>query len=495
VCATQCNSEVGPGNVGANAPGRILAREGVTRLASMMTSRIPGIDDDRHTLLSWPEHEPLVALVSGRPHPRWARRSIIARPTVTYRFDGRSSLHGDVPVRFNETRFTNDPLHDLDLVLDASASWSDTPARSGWVGVLSYELGRLIEPAVRASPSRNAVTWPVIECFWCPAPRDPFAHAPSPSTQPLPLDVSVGDLAPTRTREAYLDDVRHVIEAIERGDIFQANLTQRWSATFRGAGRSFAMRALEIAQPWYGAIVETGVGRTVISLSPELFLDFDPTTRCAVTRPIKGTQAGHADPDRLAASVKDAAELHMITDLMRNDLGRVCELGSIRVDLERGIEAHPTVQHGVSEVSGRVREGLTRGELLRATFPAGSITGAPKIRAMQIIETLEPDARGPYCGAIGWFGDDGSMTLNVAIRTITIDGAPIVDAAGRASAHRIAGTLHYGAGGGIVADSTPEREYEEHLEKMAVLEQAICSFTPAARVNGAMLSSHGVRRR
>jgi para-aminobenzoate synthetase component 1 len=151
----------------------------------------------------------------------------------------------------------------------------------------------------------------------------------------------------------------------------------------------------------------------------------------------------------LRESVKDQAELNMIVDLERNDLGRVCEIGSVKVSEARVIEAHPTVYHGAATVEGLLRREVGLVELLRATFPGGSVTGAPKIRAMEIIEELEPTRRGPYCGAIGYLSADGSMEFNVAIRTMIVKD----------------GLVHIPVGGGIVADSAPAEEYEETLTK------------------------------
>ncbi|MEE8153446.1 MAG: chorismate-binding protein, partial [Phycisphaerales bacterium] len=156
--------------------------------------------------------------------------------------------------------------------------------------------------------------------------------------------------------------------------------------------------------------------------------------------------------------------LHMIVDLMRNDLGRVCEYGSVRVPQSRAIETHPTVHQGVAEITGSLRADVTLGRLLGATFPGGSVTGAPKIRAMQIIDELESICRGPYCGAIGWISDHGFTRLNMAIRTIALTGRRKTGAW-----DKMVGTLDYGVGGGIVADSQPIAEYRETLDKAAVL--------------------------
>jgi para-aminobenzoate synthetase component 1 len=160
---------------------------------------------------------------------------------------------------------------------------------------------------------------------------------------------------------------------------------------------------------------------------------------------------------QLRDSAKDQAELAMIVDLERNDLGRICETGSVKVTEPRVIEAHPTVYHGVATIEGQLRQDVTLVEVLRAMFPSGSVTGAPKIRAMQIIDELEPVRRGPYCGAIGYIDPDGSMQFNVAIRTMTIKD----------------GQVHIPVGGGIVADSNPEAEYEETLVKAQAMFAAV----------------------
>jgi para-aminobenzoate synthetase component 1 len=161
--------------------------------------------------------------------------------------------------------------------------------------------------------------------------------------------------------------------------------------------------------------------------------------------------------EQLRRSEKDQAELNMIVDLERNDLGRVCEVGSVRVTQLRTIEDHPTVYHGVATVEGILRAEVGLVNLLRATFPGGSVTGAPKIRAMEIIDELEPTRRGAYCGAIGWIGPGGAMELNVAIRTMMAKG----------------GRIHVPVGGGIVADSEPEGEYAETLVKARAMFEAI----------------------
>jgi len=183
-----------------------------------------------------------------------------------------------------------------------------------------------------------------------------------------------------------------------------------------------------------------------------------------LTRPIKGTRPRVGDPAadaaaaaELVASEKDNAELAMIIDLLRNDLGRVCRFGTVRVPNRRELETHPTVFHLVGSVVGELREGIGPAELLAATFPGGSITGAPKIRAMEIIDELEGAARGVYTGSVGWFGANGDAELNIVIRTVVWDG----------------GTAYVQVGGGIVADSTPQGEYQETLDKARALLEAL----------------------
>lgn len=388
--------------------------------------------------------------------------------------------------------FADDPLTDLQAVLDATArdyhpgtGQKLPPFDGGWIGYFSYDLGRTIEPAAAGNrqPSRDR-DWPLIELGWCP---DALIHdnlsgqwfmIGNPPLNPADLAAGawrsetdadepvVGTLQCRTTPDDYLQAVARTIEYIAAGDIFQANITQRFTAEFHGSPRRFAFSALESAAAWYGAYLELSPDRRVISVSPELFLQVDGREgrRRIVTRPIKGTRPGCDDPQHLADSAKDAAELHMIVDLMRNDLGRVCRLGSMRVEAGRMIETHRTVHHGVGQVAGTLGDDVSFSHLMRATFPGGSITGAPKIRAMQIIDELEPVQRGPYCGSIGYVSDHGNTCLNIAIRTILLSGQT-----DPARADHLDGVLDYSAGGGIVADSEPLAEYRESLDKTAVL--------------------------
>lgn len=257
------------------------------------------------------------------------------------------------------------------------------------------------------------------------------------------------------TRTEYLGAVNRVKEYISAGDVYQVNLSQRYSVPTAMHGWDVYSRLRARNPAEYAAFLNAGDFQ-VVSSSPETFLKYDPATRIAETRPIKGTRPRSADPkedarlaSELAASEKDLAENVMIVDLERNDLGKVCGFGSIRATELMAVESYPTVHHLVSTVTGRLREDMDSVDLISACFPGGSITGAPKIRAMEIINELEPVRRGVYTGSIGSVGFDGSVNLNIAIRTAIIKQ----------------GACHFHVGGGIVADSDPAAEYQETLDK------------------------------
>ncbi len=288
------------------------------------------------------------------------------------------------------------------------------------------------------------------------APAESADAAPQPSASNVEANFS-----PDEYRRA----VARCIEYIAAGDIFQVNLSQRF--VVHDAPQPLAIyRALRRRNPaWYAAYMSfhaEGQPCAVISSSPELFLRVRDGH--VVTRPIKGTRprTGDREIDAAAAanllkSPKDNAELAMIIDLLRNDIGRLCRFGSVRVTSPCSLETHPTVFHLAGTVEGDLRAGVGPADLLRATFPGGSITGAPKIRAMEIIDELEPSARGVYTGCVGTVGVDGSCEWNIAIRTILCVG----DAA----------SLQ--VGGGIVADSDPQEEYQETLDKARAMLEAI----------------------
>jgi len=282
------------------------------------------------------------------------------------------------------------------------------------------------------------------------------AAAPLP-----PVDWSPSTHAtPDQSPEAYQAAIRRVVDYIHAGDIFQANLSQRWRAEMpQGLSPFMLYRRLRDLSPAPFAAYLGLDGDAVLSSSPERFLALGRDGRVEA-RPIKGTRprgATAAEDEALAtellASDKDRAENLMIVDLMRNDLSRVCALGSVSVPELFTVEHFAQVHHLVSAVEGRLRPGQGPCELLAATFPPGSITGAPKVRAMEIIAELEPERRGPVFGAIGWIGWDGAMDLNVAIRTMTVSK----------------GNVAVRAGGGIVAESDALAEYDETVLKAGAM--------------------------
>ncbi len=418
---------------------------------------------------AWPADRALAMLHSGRPDGRFGRWSIIASPQTFQRpWPDPGCLAEVLAPR----------------AAAAAVGGGEIPFAGGWIGYLSYDLGRELEPAAGAPRAgrraRDDRGWPHAEFAWCPGAlvydgleRAWYAAGEAPSVaihagRSRAASFRAGSLCSALTRDEYLETVHRAIDYIAAGDIFQANVTQRLSGAFEGSTRALCARAMKQSAAWYGAYLELPEGRCLVSLSPELFLDVDAATGTVLTRPVKGTRPATAPREELLRSTKDEAELNMIVDLSRNDLGRVCEIGSICVPQPRRIETHPTVHHGVAEVAGRLRPGTTLESLLRAAFPAGSVTGAPKIRAMQVIDELEPVRRGPYCGAIGFVSPGRRAVFNVAIRTIALCGTR---PPGRWD--RLEGTLDYGAGGGIVADSVPEAEYRESLDKAEILRRVL----------------------
>ncbi len=365
---------------------------------------------------------------------------------------------------------------------------SPVPYRAGFLGWISYDIGRQIETL----PDRHGPTPGVpdvviaeYEALLVEDRRDkrlfltgacPVSEGPSRllarqsqildmmSDLPTP-DATDGpaaeDIQPDVGRDDHMDRVNRVLQYIRAGDVFQANLAQRFSGRLRvPAIEAYARLRAESPAP-YGCFMDLG-GPQVLSISPELFLR--RTGDRIETRPIKGTRPRASDPvedgllrDALASSEKEQAELAMIVDLLRNDLGRVAETGSVTVDEARALHAHPTVHHAVATVSARLGRDVHAADLVAATMPGGSITGAPKIRAMEILEELEDGRRGPYCGAAGWFGYDGDVALDILIRTLVVSE-------GRVSFH---------VGGGIVADSDAGEEYDETLVKAQALLAAL----------------------
>lgn len=386
-------------------------------------------------------------------------------------------------------------------VPELEQAWAE--ARSLWAGAgapprgvpvaagfLSYDLGRVwTRLPARACDDHG---WPELQfCFYDAVyrldaekqaatifARDEAAAvglavrlaAPAGPAPPVAA-ASLAGLHPDDEQDLYLRGVGRILEYLRAGDAYQVNLARRLSAAPAPADPLWMAAALRANAPaphaFYQAVDDAGgpdrPGRYLIGNSPERFLALDGAGQVE-TRPIKGTRARAAHPDldaaareALCAAPKERAEHVMIVDLERNDLGRVCRPGTITVSGLARVLLLPTVFHLVSTVSGSLRPDVGLAELLRATFPGGSITGAPKLRAMEIIEELEPVRRGPYTGATGWLGAAGDLDLAVAIRTALVSG----------------GRMTLSVGGGIVADSDPASELAE-TEAKARAFTALC---------------------
>ena len=329
----------------------------------------------------------------------------------------------------------------------ALAALETARAAGHWLaGAFSYELGYALEP--RLSPLM-------------PAERDgPLIQfgvydAPAP-TQSVAGRAYAGPLKPEWDEAAYGQRFKAVKTVIAAGDIYQANLSLRARFAFLGNPRALYEQLRAASQAPHCAFLDD-TSRQIVSLSPELFFEIGAGVIRA--RPMKGTRQrsgenDQADSAALAASAKDRAENLMIVDLIRNDLGRVARTGSVAVTDMFAVETYPALHTMVSTVTAKLRPDVTIADIVRALFPCGSITGAPKIRAMEILRGLEASPRGAYCGAIGFFAPDGSARFNVAIRTLTIQENQ--------------GTL--GLGGGVVQDSKEQAEYAECLLKARFFE-------------------------
>lgn len=323
--------------------------------------------------------------------------------------------------------------------------------RAGYflAGYAVYELGYMFEP--RLAPLAPVLEGPLLRFGVFDGPRRFDWHA-------VEGTASVSDLHPLLTFDAYRERFNQVIDYIRAGDVYQVNLTFPMAGSWLGDPVAL-FAALRTVQPApYGALVSLG-SETILSLSPELFFETEGSLIRA--RPMKGTAPRGASPEQdrraaadLASSVKDRAENLMIVDLLRNDLSRVSEMGSVRVTDLFTVERYPTLFQMTSGIEAELQRDIRLPELLRALFPCGSVTGAPKIRAMEVIRTLEDEPRGVYCGSIGMVSPDGEARFNVAIRTLTLAAS---------------GQAIFNVGSGLVFDSDARSEYDECLLKAAFL--------------------------
>ncbi len=409
------------------------------------------------------------------------------------------TAHGTAATVDGET-VVGDPFAVLERELAAHPlppGIAPVPFGGGAIGFLGYELGRVLErlPARHGAgdgtpdmlvglydtaavfDGRDRRAWVVSTGF---PEQDPTIRqaralargaalaaqvASAPDILPPPA-AGTAPWVPEMTRDRYRAQVARVLDYIRAGDIFQANFTGRFLAERPAGVGVFDLYRRLLARspaPFAACLTGDGGGYGIASASPERFLKLSADGHLE-TRPIKGTRprgrTGAEDAALaadLAASVKDRAENLMITDLLRNDIGRVARIGSVRVPSLCAVETFASVHHLVSVVEGRLRPGLGPVDALRATFPGGSITGAPKIRAMEIIDELEAARRGPYCGSAVWIGFDGAMDSSILIRTLTVTPTHVIAQ----------------AGGGIVADSDPGLEHDEMMTKITPLLRAV----------------------
>jgi anthranilate synthase component 1 len=349
------------------------------------------------------------------------------------------------------------------------------PFRGGWALFLGYELAAQVEPVLQLPPASGAL--PVAMALRCPAAllRDHasgecivVAEAGEEAwierivadcesarlATPMPAWSAPSELIEDPPRQ-FVDGVGRILDYLAAGDVFQVNLSRGWLAHFDVPLDPAALHArLRTANPAPFAGLFAGYGWAVVSASPERLVSVRGDV--VETRPIAGTRprfAGDDDTARirdLVGNPKERAEHVMLIDLERNDLGRVCTPGSVEVDELMTVESYTHVHHIVSNVRGRLRDDATPGEVIRAVFPGGTITGCPKVRCMQVIAELEREGRGAYTGAFGWLNRDGDLDLNILIRSAEIEGDD---------------TLRFRTGAGIVIDSDPQRELDETRAK------------------------------
>lgn len=352
------------------------------------------------------------------------------------------------------------------------------PFQGGLAGFISYEFGGRLEPKARISAFPPLVPDLLLHRYdtvigfdhlqeraWIIAGTETDADRLEGllRREPAPLGShAVSGFASNFDRAGYEAAIARTVDYILAGDIFQANITQTLSASLPEEFDAFAfyLRLRERNPATFAAFLDYG-DIQIASSSPERLLSCDGTT--VEARPIKGTRRRDCDPARdaalvaeLSSSRKDRAENVMIVDLLRNDLSKVCAPGSVRVPVLCGLESYANVHHLVSVVTGELAMGRTAGDVVAAAFPGGSITGAPKVRAMEVIGEIEAVPRGAYCGSIGYFGFNGHCDLNIAIRTAQFTG----------------GMARVQGGGGITARSQPAAEYDESMTKIARLMDA-----------------------
>jgi para-aminobenzoate synthetase component 1 len=361
---------------------------------------------------------------------------------------------------FTEPKLPRRAVNDLELP-DCHVGFYDS------VVVFDHRLGKtcVVSTGLEADGSRSVARAEKQVEFWQEKLSLVAAFVKTPTVDSIKTAAlssrRAGRLQSNLSRDEFLGRVERAQRYIRAGDIYQVNLSQRLTAPYRSSGWELFERLSSVSPAPFSAYLDCDDGTPrgrfqIASSSPELFLRLSGSH--IQTKPIKGTRPRDPDPTRdaqlayeLQTSAKELAELVMITDLLRNDLGKVCEFGSVQVPELARLERFAQVQHLVSTVEGQLRHEVTHFAALASSFPGGSITGAPKFRAMEIIDELESLARGPYCGCHGYLGFNRESQLSITIRSAVCQ----------------AGLVHFNVGAGIVADSNPEAEYEETLAKAA----------------------------
>ncbi|MCW8327305.1 aminodeoxychorismate synthase component I [Photobacterium sp. SDRW27] len=449
---------------------------------------IEQLDYAQEATLSW--FEPLAgqpwAMIlrsAAQDHPDNRFDILVADPLATL------ETHGEITrIKFSngdEKTSGRDPFQLVEEIqgqlLPPFNSMTDVPFIGGALGYFGYDLGRRVEKMANtachditaAEMAVGIYDWALIadhqtQQLYLIAPKGSnrlewlqqqkklfeLKHSINGSQHKLPFALT-SPWAANMTKAAYCNKFDQVQEYLLSGDCYQINLAQRFQAKYQGDEWQAYLRLEHTNGAPFSGFIRTPEG-TVLSVSPERFLQHHQGY--IETKPIKGTRPRSADPhqdtrnaDELRNADKDRSENLMIVDLLRNDIGRVAKPGSVQVPKLFDIESFPAVHHLVSTVTGELDKNYSPMDLLRASFPGGSITGAPKIRAMEIIEELEPHRRSVYCGSIGYFSRCGRMDTSITIRTLISQD----------------NTLFAWAGGGVVADSSADSEYQETLDKLS----------------------------
>lgn len=433
--------------------------------------------------------------VTGKAGSQYGHYDIlVAKPFITFTSNGQQT---EVVSQGNKQISLEDPFKLVnDALTPLRAEQSAWPFTGGAVGYFGYDLARRVEKLENTAADDGLMPqmqigiydWALVVDHRAKTAHlvsngfDRQTHADWSALCALFDRVSAADVAPQPSFEitsavrsnmdkaAYAEAFDAIKTYIHEGDCYQVNLAQRFSATAHGDAWAFYQKLRAISPAPFMAYMNLG-HMQVVSGSPERFLQV--VDGYVETRPIKGTRPRAADAEQdalyakeLLESLKDRAENLMIVDLLRNDISKNCKTGSVKADKLFQLQSFANVHHLVSIVTGELLAGKSAIDLLRGCFPGGSITGAPKLRAMQIIEELEPHRRGVYCGAIGYIGFDGNMDTNIAIRTAVYVEKQAGD-----------GEISFYAGGGIVADSDVEKEYVETWDKASSMLKVVECFS------------------